>query len=334
MKKIRIKFCDFWDGFQEKNNFIYNALIKEYFVEISDSPDYLFYSCFGNEYLKYDCIRIFYTGENVRPDFNLCDYAIGFDFIQFEDRYLRFPQFMIDEYQKDIELIKDKRMCCETEKEKFCNFLYSNAQTKCQRVLFFKKLSEYKRVDSGGKALNNINYIVGDKLKWQQKYKFSIAFENSSTNGYVTEKIVQAFSAGTIPIYWGNPKVELDFNTEAFINCHDYDNFDEVVQRVIELDGNRKEYLKMLSQPVFTKQAKDTYLSEGYLENFLYHIVEQDKVAAKRVVHEYLWTQKAEEIVNDSIKYCNIVKQFDKKSYVLQKIMNLIMGRDWKEGKR
>ncbi len=30
MKDVRIKFVDFWDGFNEKNNFIVTALEREY----------------------------------------------------------------------------------------------------------------------------------------------------------------------------------------------------------------------------------------------------------------------------------------------------------------
>ena len=36
-----------------------------------------------------------------------------------------------------------------------------------------------------------------------KKYKFNICFENSSTPGYVTEKIIQSMYVNSIPIYWG-----------------------------------------------------------------------------------------------------------------------------------
>lgn len=36
-----------------------------------------------------------------------------------------------------------------------------------------------------------------------RRYKFTIAFENQSYPGYVTEKIADALMAGTVPIYWG-----------------------------------------------------------------------------------------------------------------------------------
>ena len=101
----------------------------------------------------------------------------------------------------------------------FCSFLYSNEKAR-ERIDFFHRLSEVGRVDSGGKVLNNIGYRVEDKLKFYGKYKFSIAFENSQFPGYTTEKILHAFMANTVPIYWGNPLVGNDFNPDSFINCH------------------------------------------------------------------------------------------------------------------
>lgn len=59
---------------------------------MSENPDYVFYSVFSNEYLLYpNAVRVFFTGENIAPDFQMCDYAIGFERLLFGDRYIRFP---------------------------------------------------------------------------------------------------------------------------------------------------------------------------------------------------------------------------------------------------
>ena len=68
-KKIKIKFVGFWPDFNQKDNFLTKKLEKFYDVVISDNPDYLFYSVFNDEYVMYDCIRIFFTGENIAPNF-------------------------------------------------------------------------------------------------------------------------------------------------------------------------------------------------------------------------------------------------------------------------
>ena len=57
MKKkttIKINFKDFWENFDPKNNFFTNILRKKYDVEISDKPDYLFYSVYPETISKKD----------------------------------------------------------------------------------------------------------------------------------------------------------------------------------------------------------------------------------------------------------------------------------------
>ena len=72
-----------------------------------ENPDYLIYSCFGKDFLTYNCIRIFYSGENMVPDFNLCDYGISFFYLEFEDRYIRYPNFM--GYGSQADYLEEKR---------------------------------------------------------------------------------------------------------------------------------------------------------------------------------------------------------------------------------
>ena len=84
---IKINFTDFWEGFRKKDNFFYNLLSSRYAVEISDTPDFLFYSCYGRKFLNYKCTRIFYASENMRPDFLRCDYAISFDYIKKKNHF-------------------------------------------------------------------------------------------------------------------------------------------------------------------------------------------------------------------------------------------------------
>jgi alpha(1,3/1,4) fucosyltransferase len=232
MKKLRLWFSDFDKLFDHQDNFLYQLLSSQYEIILdSYNPEYLIYSCYGNDYLNYDCVRIYYTGENLVPDFNLCDYAIGFNYLEFGDRYIRYPNFAL--YEDQFKKLLDKKNFDESisfNKEYFCNFIYSNSFADPIRDEFFHLLSQYKEVSSPGKHLNNLSITVGDrfsgnwmytKLEFQSKCKFSIAFENTSSPGYTTEKILHAFISNTVPIYWGNPEIAKDFNPKAFINCHD-----------------------------------------------------------------------------------------------------------------
>lgn len=292
MKTIKIKIC----GYGTKNptgyaSFIIERLQKYYTLEYSDTPDYLIYHESTYEHLAYDCVKIFFTGENITPNFNLCDYSISFDYITFEDRHYRFPLYLIKVFYNDDELkvvnknylydalhFEKKDVASKTE---FCSFIYSNYRSDAHREMIFNKLCEYKKVNAGGAYLNNTHGKIANKVEFEMKHKFSIAFENSSRSGYTTEKIVSAIAAKTIPIYWGNPNIHKEFNTKRFINCHDYDSFDAVLERVKEIDADDTLYLEMLNQPI-AATGYDFKEVESGLDLFLRNIIDQPLELAKR----------------------------------------------------
>lgn len=280
-KVLKVKFVDF--PANDMRDITMPILEKNFeCVEESDNPDFVFYSVFGYEHLKYDCVRIFWTGENLQPDFNVCDYAIGFGHMNFEDRYRRIPLYYF--YDLDYERAINKHLISEEEilkKDRFCNFIYSNGNAEAPREEFFKLLSKYKRVDSAGRFMNNVGEPIEDKFEFQRNYKFSIAFENSSSSGYTTEKILQAFAAGTIPIYWGNPRVAEDFNQNAFINCHAFNSFEDVVNKVMEIDKDDEVFRTYLRQPIGdSKQFPQNPLQE--YEDYLIYICSQEPNNAMR----------------------------------------------------
>ncbi|CAI9101941.1 OLC1v1000111C1 [Oldenlandia corymbosa var. corymbosa] len=63
------------------------------------------------------------------------------------------------------------------------------------------------KIDSYGSCHNNRNGRV-DKVKALKRYKFSLAFENSNEEDYVTEKYFQSLVAGTIPVVVGAPNIQ------------------------------------------------------------------------------------------------------------------------------
>ena len=69
--------------------------------------------------------------------------------------------------------------------------------------------------------------------------------ENESYHGYVTEKILNAFLGGCIPIYFGTEQIFDIFNRKAFI----YYNISEpnpALERIRYLENNRTAYDQVL----------------------------------------------------------------------------------------
>ena len=245
-RKIKIEFSDWWPGFDKTDNYFYNLLKEEFDVEISSNPDYLFFSVFGNHHQSYRCTKIFYTGENVAPTLGYCQWSFSFDYSN-DPRNYRLPHYLL--YDGYYELVRPKIIDESFAKRKFCNFVASNGNCS-ERNTFVQQLSKYKKVDSGGRWMNNIGYAVDDKLKFQSEYKFSIAFENNAYRpqhpGYTTEKIMQPMTVNSIPVYWGNPLIGKEFNTKSFVNFYDFENMGNMIEYIIELDNNNDKYLEML----------------------------------------------------------------------------------------
>jgi hypothetical protein len=271
-KKIKIDFSDFWGGYNKTDNYFYNLLKEEFDIEISNQPEYLFFSIFGNSHQNYKCTKIFYTGENIAPPMNYCDWSFSFDYLD-DTRNYRLPHYLL--YDGYYELERPKVIEELMANRKFCNFVASNGN--CQeRNWFVQELSKYKKVDSGGRWVNNIGYAVTDKRKFQSEYKFSVAFENNAYRpqhiGYTTEKIMEPMTVNSIPLYWGNPKIDLEFNPKSFVNFYDHGNFNDMIEKIIELDREDDKYLEVLRTPWFENNITPENNKLENIKSFLYKI--------------------------------------------------------------
>lgn len=288
MKRIKLDFCGFWGSFKKEDNLFTRLLSKHFNIEISESPDFVICSNRGIpfEYMKYDCPRIMFMGENVSPDFMTFDYVIGFDFIDFGDRYFRLPfAFYSDDAKPWIprKLTEDEAYKILKEKKYFANFVYGHESAKRTREALFERLNEYKSVISPGSFMNNV-FDKNEKIKrcsWQEKNeylkysKFTIAGDSIEYPGFVTEKIVQPFKQHSIPIYWGNPEIDKDFNKEAFVWCKGFEDLERTIKEVEYIDTHDDAYVHMLMQ---CPLRETNFLEKRYeeLEEFLVNIFSQE----------------------------------------------------------
>lgn len=246
-----------------------------------------------------DAIRIMLCGEAVYPDLNIFDYVIWHN-NNYEalDRVIEYPLLYANKgvlYDEISELDDSKKNMKPKEilkeKTKFCNFIYANPNSHYMRDALFYEISKYKRVDSLGKHLKNTEiedsrFVQGWEkisIKLKKPYKFSIAAENASFTGYTSEKLMTSMMANTIPIYWGNPLVGLEYNEKSFINVNNYDNFDDLVKKIREIDSNDQLYCDIMSQPWRTREQIDNCNAriEKYFDNF-FSIFNQDIEKARR----------------------------------------------------
>lgn len=275
-KKIKINFSDWWPGFNPIDNYFYNLLKEEFDIEISNNPDYLFYSVFGNTHQNFRGIKISYIGENIAPVFkdknpHGADWSFSFDYLD-DVRNYRLPHYLL--YPGYYDLV-NKKNDDNLVNRKFCSFVVSNGNCKLRNG-FFIKLSKYKKIDSGGRHYNNLGVLVNDKLEFLKNYKFNICFENDAHRGYnqhyTTEKLMQSMQANTIGIYYGNTQIEKEFNKQSFIDVRDFSSLDKVVEYIIELDNNDDKYLEMLKTYWLVDNIIPENNKEENIKSFLYKI--------------------------------------------------------------
>lgn len=260
---LKLGFTDTIEPFAE---FFIETLSKDYTIVRDDiDPDYLIFGDrnFGENNRNYkNCIKIFYTGENQRAKDYECHYAITFDHDDSPNHY-RLPLYVIydwDNRRKGVANIETKIKDTfrvdgfNYNNREFCSFIVKNPCCE-MRNNFFHKLCGYKKVDSAGPLFNNTGIkldhganAVQEKLAFLPKYKFNLCFENSSYPGYATEKLYEALIGNTIPIYWGSPTIALDFNPEAFLNWHDYQDDDLFIEKIKEVDNNYRTWYHMIKQ--------------------------------------------------------------------------------------
>ena len=283
-RKIYVKYMDFWPAFKLERFDVHRILLERYEVIQSDNPDYVIFGEFGGENYgienRINCIKLFLSIENRDPNFDNTDYAIGIHYIDMGDRYFRKPTetHQLSAIQTVYNVTQVKNI--DIPSKKFCAWVVSNGGGS-ERNKFFDKLSQYKVVDSGGSFRNNVGGPVGDKLEFLSHYKFSICFENSKTQGYISEKLVDAFEAGTIPIYFGDDTILELLNNKSYIHVKSEDEFDEKIELIKQIDNNDTLYQEMIREKIVIDDTRYAKELQKY-KDFIYHVIEQDKEKAKR----------------------------------------------------
>lgn len=240
-----------------------------------------------------EAIKIYWTSEAYIPNLDHYDLVIGFNHID-SPKFIRLPYYYTA-YRKEIAVDKLSRPGqnqgeCNPNKPLFACFLVSNGSTDYIaengniatgiriRDDIFHELSKYKWVASGGKHLNNINRVIprGDKesREWLGQCKFVIAYENQLYDGYITEKVFQAYFSGAVPIYWGDKSAVSDVNKDAIIYANDSITTDDLISYIKKVDKDDDLYCKIWNQALITNHELNYDTVHDKLAKKLYELID------------------------------------------------------------
>ena len=85
---------------------------------------------------------------------------------------------------------------------------------------------------------------------------------------------MEPMTVNSIPLYWGNPRIDLEFNTKSFVNFYDFGSFDKMIEHIIELDKNNDKYLEVLRTPWFENNIIPENNKLENIKSFLYKIID------------------------------------------------------------
>jgi len=267
---MKAYFNGFWDGFIDKTDpihvdFFIKLLTDVYSDEIIvsnnlDDSDILIESIFiTNEYINYKKWKhtFLFTGES-RYAYCTLDYLSSYTcilgFNHTTDNYVEFPLYILYFKLNPTMTFEPTKHI----KNNNATAVISN-ENSYERIIFLEKLETRMKVLYGGGYKNNIGgrldgYFASDSLhNFYKNSKFAITMENTSIDHYITEKLINGFCAGIIPVYWGSPHISKHFNTKRFLILEDDsdESIDKVIDRMVNMSD--EEYFQIVNEPIFNE---------------------------------------------------------------------------------
>jgi hypothetical protein len=173
-------------------------------------------------------------------------------------------------------------------------YRYANTQSlnelRLRLMLFFSKHSKLCIYGPGWSAGKNIpkkyredlslmatsDYlgVCKNKIDVLRGYTFALCIENVRWPGYVTEKIIDCFVAGTIPIYFGAPDIEKLIPSDAYIHLDNFSNWNDLLdyiqnmslEDITRIQKAGAEYLSLPASSRHSYQGQSHFMYKKILE--------------------------------------------------------------------
>ena len=222
---------------------------------------------FNNRTSRRPVFRVWFTPENCRPPTNEFHATLSFDGSESSFNNFRLPLWWLlfpnlvggpetgQDYPRlggrlSLQEATSGRAIDRTHREKFaCGFF---GKMWFPRAEMAQALSHVGKVDLYGPALG---HPVGPKLEVARGYRYVLCPENDLYPGYITEKALEAWAAGSIPIYWGDDKYS-DLNPHAVVNLAKMESLEQLVSEIRLLEAEPKKVADMRAMPIL-REAPD-----------------------------------------------------------------------------
>jgi hypothetical protein len=290
-KSVKIYAFNFWRGFSMESGFVPYLLRRALgpfdLARTEHEADIVLVSVFPRfqrlrgilpaivrETPKFPEKSIGLLWENQRPDYRKYAYSLSSDFDSYGGRnarvpvwyaQIKWPDRLDTAASKDAKvwdgfeplvsvesLMMPRKPSPPEQRKRFCCFVAANREP--HRVLAAQALERVSEVDLYGPIAGKP--FRGSKYDLLRDYKFNLCFENSTFPGYYTEKMLQAWVGGCIPLYYSDPWFHVDFNRKAALNRIDCSSLEEFASQVAALNRSPDAFAEMFSEPLLTREPR------------------------------------------------------------------------------
>ena len=201
---------------------------------------------------------VWFTGDNIRPPGGPWDGYLTFDLDPLNGRNAYFPHWweyvgVFDSKKMsysgldlDITTLMQERAPDLHRPEFACAFIGNPTPVRLHAIA---ALSKVGRVDVYG---NSVGRPVKSKAEVAKDYRYVLCFENDLYPGYTTEKPLEAWATGAIPLWWGSDPSGY-VNPEAVLNAADFGSLAEFADEVARLDSDSQLRAEMTSRPILRR---------------------------------------------------------------------------------
>lgn len=128
------------------------------------------------------------------------------------------------------------------DKNKNISIIASGKKNTIGQKMRHDMISQINSIDVYGRGYK----VVENKLEALQDYRYSIVIENVKKDYYFTEKLIDSFMTGTIPIYYGCPSISDFFDVRGMIIVNSVDDLRKKMYELTEENYNSmKEHIKI-----------------------------------------------------------------------------------------
>lgn len=146
-------------------------------------------------------------------------------------------------------------------RNKFAVYISSNCMKPRDRMFALLKQFNFPGTDALGRCSNPTRKKLPES--WSKldtvyaQYLFGFAMENHQIPGYITEKILNVYRGGGIPLYWGDSEtVKKYFNPKSFVDLAAFESFEKAAEFVVALSRDEKRLQAMQQEPIFKNNER------------------------------------------------------------------------------